>query len=251
MVGFGLVWRAFRVIRENGMSYVYIIILGAAVLLFACGFGLSGFLGDWASGKLASVVSDATIGSEAHGWLTTVVEWATRAMTWVATLVMISIVGGCLILVVLSPMLSIVSDKTWVANGGTATSSNAGELVRSVGRGIYVAVKNGLTQAFLILIIFVVGFVPIIGVVAQLLTVAVNAFYFGTSFSDYAMERKKLTAKESIAVAHGNRGLMIGIGLPFTLAMMIPVVGSYVALLLAPATSAAGALAVGSDNFEA
>ncbi len=227
---------------------VYAIIAALCVLFLVAGI----WLGSWAfdlmhlfiSGLLSEAVADWF-----PDFLSGAAAWLSGIMVWVCVTLLMCVVSGSVILLILSPVLSHVADKAWVTEGNIEPHDSFSDVLKSVLRGIWVAIRCLILQIFCLLLLFILSFVPVIGVVAPLLGFVVSAFFYGQSMVDYAVERAEnqgaINPKRSGDFPFNNVGLTIGLGMPFALAMLIPFVGRFLALFLAPATVAAGGAIVG------
>lgn len=79
---------------------------------------------------------------------------------------------------------------------------------------------------------------PLLAIVAFLL----GAWFYGASVLDFVWERRGMGARKGLRQTASNHGLAIGLGLPFAIWMVIPVVGWILAPIIAPVTSAAAAV---------
>ncbi len=227
---------------------VYAIIAALCVLFLVAGI----WLGSWAfdlmhlfiSGLLSEAVADWF-----PDFLSGAAAWLSGIMVWVCVTLLMCVVSGSVILLILSPVLSHVADKAWVTEGNIEPHDSFSDVLKSVLRGIWVAIRCLILQISCLLLLFILSFVPVIGVVAPLLSFVVSAFFYGQSMVDYAVERAEnqgaINPKRSGDFPFNNVGLTIGLGMPFALAMLIPFVGRFLALFLAPATVAAGGAIVG------
>lgn len=236
VAGAGAVFSAFGRVG----SKQYLIVLGLCVALFAGGAWVGAVLSGGVSSLIGEAVGDACLPQWAPAWIATVAGAVSALLTWVAVMMVVSIVGGAVILVILSPLLSHVADKEWVRAGHPEPHDTAADVARSIARGALVAVKYGLLQLLSLLAVLLLSLVPFVGVAAPFVGLLVNSFFYGSSFADYALERSGRGAVASIKFAHSHRAAMIGLGLPFAVAMLTPVIGSYIALFVAPASAAAG-----------
>lgn len=235
--GLKMVRTSFAFIREHRMRYVYIVVVVLGVLFFILSKWLSGTMQDWVQGLVDALVS----GSFMPQWLEQFIATAAGVVTWIAVFVAMGLLGGYVLLLVLSPIFSLMAERTISVLDTKPDNSGIKAFVWSIVRGIGVSMLSFVKQTVLLLLIFVLGFVPVVGWVAPLLTLAVNAYYFGVSMADYSMEARRMTVGRSMQLAASMRAGMIGVGMPFTVALFIPVIGKYIALLIAPATVVAAA----------
>lgn len=257
--------------------YVYGIILLLCVLFFVAGSWVTSFLADWIKNLIMELLQGWWTPDNESGFfssdflsnITSALGWMGSIFSWLLSVLLMATIGGSIILVVMSPLLSHVADKAWVMSGRPEPRDTALDIARSIGRGILVALRCLLIQFVCIIALFIMGLIPVVGVVVPLLTFLVSSFFYGQTFIDYAVERSeieqkalvpqgsnlpqndvgtsqcpnfsKFTPKRKGDFAFRHLGLVTGLGLPFALAMLIPFIGRYIALFLAPASAAAGA----------
>ena len=239
--GLRLVFSSFRTIRDANLSYVYLYVAVVAIAFWCIGFAISSFFASHMTEIFNSVVSTASFFDSLPDWLVSFSSHVVGFVSWLGFVILFAIISGCITLVFLSPLLTFITDKVWpICTSRRLSSLQAPALIPSLLRSISVAFCNTVMQFFIIVLIFILSFVPVVGLFTPILALAVNAFFQGASFADYALEHASLSAHQSRVFAQAHRGFMIGVGLPFFLALFIPVVGLYVALALAPATTVAG-----------
>lgn len=91
-------------------------------------------------------------------------------------------------------------------------------------RGIRINVRNLIRELLLTIPILILGLIPVIGIIAAVFLLLVQAYYAGFGNMDYTLERH-FNYRESIAFVRRNKGLAIGNGLVFMLFLMLPVLG--------------------------
>ncbi len=143
-------------------------------------------------------------------------------------------ISGNIILIILSPVLSYISEKSEKIIRNKTYNFNLSKLVKQIARSILLSLRNITIQLLLIIGIIIISFIPIIGWIISpfslVLIILINAYFLGFSFLDYSFERKELTINQSILIVRKNKGLAIGYGLIFYLTSLIPFIGG----LLAP-----------------
>ncbi|MBQ2322258.1 MAG: EI24 domain-containing protein [Bacteroidales bacterium] len=248
--GLKAVFKSIGAVGGTVGLWVYFVILGICLLFLFGSFSLSGFLSTQVKGAVMTWLSDLAANVD---WLPefvlTVASGLSAVVIWLVVMCLMCLVGGAIILILLSPLLSIVSDKMWAAAGHAIPRDSFMSVVKSVGRGVMVSLLYAFCQVCSLILIFILSFIPVVGVVAPVLSIMVYAFFYGASFSDYALERSGRSAGQALNYAVANKSLFVGIGLPFTLLMFIPIIGSYLALFIAPATAAAGASLIEDKNL--
>lgn len=79
------------------------------------------------------------------------------------------------------------------------------------------------------ILITLISLIPIIGIIAPLLTFILQAYYNGILMTDYSLESEGYNQKESEKFYSQNKPIMFSIGLGFMLLLLIPVVGWFLA----------------------
>ncbi len=113
---------------------------------------------------------------------------------------------------------------------------NFPRLIKDVLRGIRISLRLIFKELKWIIVLFILGFFPIITPFIPIIAFIVEAFYGGYGNFDWALERY-YNVKGRINFVRNNKGLTLGNGIPFTLLLMVPVLGFF----LAPALSVAAA----------
>ena len=131
-----------------------------------------------------------------------------------------------ILIIIISPILSIVSEKVEQIITGNKYKFNLKQLIRDIKRTINIAIRNifwefGIILTFLILITLI-G--KIVGLPAEVVSGAkwffgmvVAFYYYGFGFIDFMNERRRLNIKESISFGRKHRGFAIALGLVFTI----------------------------------
>ena len=91
------------------------------------------------------------------------------------------------------------------------------------------SITNSLKQFGFVLLITLVSLIPIIGIIAPLLTFIVQAYYNGILMTDYSFEREGYDLNNSKKFYSQNKPVMFSIGLGFMFLLLIPVVGWFLA----------------------
>lgn len=132
-------------------------------------------------------------------------------------------------LVIGTPYFSFISSKTEEIISGNTYPFKFGIFIKELKRGISISLRNSIKQLVLILLITLLALLPLLDIVAPLLTFVVQAYYNGVLITDYTLERQGFTVKESEAFYKIHQPEMFGIGLGFMFLLLIPVVGWFMA----------------------
>ena len=151
-------------------------------------------------------------------------------------------------LILLSPVLAHVSEKTEQIITGKKIPFDFAQFMKDVLRGILLALRNMLIEFGFIFILFFVSFIPVIGIFISVVILSlVSWFFYGFSMIDYSNERKKLSIGQSTSFSWKNKWLCSSNGFCFWLIFSIPWIG----VIIAPITGVVAAtLAVNKAGKE-
>lgn len=136
-----------------------------------------------------------------------------------------------LFLIIGSPLFAYLSEKADAMLSGKDLPFNWPQVLRDMGRGIRLSIRNTLWQTVYMVSLLILSFVPIVGWIVPVVALFVECYYYGFSMLDYSCERHKLSATESIDYISKHKGLAIGNGMVFYLMHLVPFLG----WVLAPA----------------
>ncbi len=131
-----------------------------------------------------------------------------------------------LVVSLLSPLLSQLSQKTENLLTGNSYTYNFKQLVADVKRALRIIVRNLMWEYFfflIILLISMIGWKEATSSPVFYLTYLIGFYYYGFSFMDYVNERRRLSMDESIVFVRKNRGLAMMIGAGYSLLIIVPV----------------------------
>ncbi|MGQ9846327.1 MAG: EI24 domain-containing protein [Bacteroidales bacterium] len=211
------------------------------VLLFIALFLLFNFLGnsvyDIVSNKLYTYIGVQHDSS----WFFSIISILLRGLLFVLFKLIFFFVffffSGYVILIILSPVLSYLSEKTEKIVKNKDYPFSFKIWFKQIGRSILLSVRNLFIQLILTFIVLILSFIPIIGWMvspfAAPFICIFNAYYLGFSFLDYSFERKGLNISQSVSLVRKNKGLAVGFGMLFYLVYLIPIVGNFLAPFMA------------------
>ena len=113
---------------------------------------------------------------------------------------------------------------------------NFPRLLKDMLRGMRISLRLVFKELKWMIVLFILGFFPVFTAFIPVIAFLVESFYGGYGNFDWALERY-YDVRERINFVRDNKGLTLGNGIPFTLLLMIPVIGFF----LAPALSVAAA----------
>ena len=167
------------------------------------------------------------------GFIASVVGWSIWLISKVLFFVFYGLFGGYIIIMLMSPVFAILSEKTEEMLTGNKYPFNGDQMMRDVVRGILIAFRNMFIEFGYMLVIFVLSFfIPVLGgIIGTIMLFFIASYFYGFAFIDYTNERRRLTLKQSVQFMRANKGLAIGNGSIFAISMFIPLIGGFVAIL--------------------
>lgn len=128
--------------------------------------------------------------------------------------------------------MSMVSEKIELKKtGGSPAPFSLARNIKSLIRGLRIALRNISKELSLTVLILILGFVPVIGIASTVLIFLVQAYYAGFGSCDYYMERH-FTVRQSVKFIRRNSGVAIANGAIFLGLLAIPIVGFFLAPIL-------------------
>jgi CysZ protein len=152
--------------------------------------------------------------------------------------------GGYIIIIIMSPVFSYLSERTEKLKTGNDYPFDFKQFLRDIMRGVFIALRNLFIELILTVLMFVLSFIPIIGWFSAIVLFFISAYFYGFSFLDYAIERKKLNITQSVQFMRENKGIVIANGFVFSLCLIIPFCGVSLSSFAAIISVVAGTLAV-------
>lgn len=124
-----------------------------------------------------------------------------------------------------SPIHAYLSERTSAAIEGREFMLDRRLLMRDMGRGVLLAMRNLLWQTVYIVSVLFLSLLPVLGWATPLLAFFMECHYFGFSMLDYGCERRGMSRQAGIEYVGRHKGLAIGNGLVFFLMHIVLGVG--------------------------
>ena len=194
---------------------------------------LSSQLVEWALNSISSFLGYPELLSETKGILALVITIFIK----IAFVILYLAVYKYIILILMSPLLALLSERVESILTGKNYSFNLFDFLHDIIRGIVLAVRNLIVELLLLMVVFIIGFVPVLNLTTPFLTFYISSYYYGFSMLDYSNERRRFTIKQSIHFIRMQRGVAFGNGAVFYGLLFLPFVG----WLIAPAYSVTAA----------
>lgn len=228
-------FKAFAFLRKEGLSWLLWFPFLVTILVIVGGFSITSWVTESISALLQNWLDSIDWLSDWSGFIGTAIYWLLWIVLRIALYFLLAFVGGSIILLLMSPILTYVSEKVSAALGAKGATFSITQFFSDLTRAIGVSLRNGLIQVGIALLCFVIGFIPVIGVASPFLLFAASSYFYGYSFLDYSLERQQISVSESNRLAWKHRFVTTGLGAPFALWMLIPFIGpmtsGFVALL--------------------
>jgi CysZ protein len=224
--------RAWRMIADNRLWY-YVLMPGLISLILGASIGYSAYL-------LHHDVANYITMTYPQQWLgSSIIAHIANYLSWFALAVTGFLTYRNILMALLAPFMSPLSARIQaIETGKTVYDPPFLSLTnfKLILRGLVLSFRNLLKELWYTLWLLLLGFVPILGLIAPFLIFMVQSFYSGFSNLDYTLE-KYYNVKNSKAFSQHHRWLAVGNGSVFLLLLAVPVLG----LFLAPALSTVAA----------
>jgi CysZ protein len=250
--GIGAYNKALSLIFSKGLWWFFIFPIALNVLMMITSwFGivsLADAAENWTN-RLMNFDTDSFFLAEylqsSSGFIASAAGWAVWLFSKLLFFVLYGLFGGYIILMLMSPVFAILSERTEEILTGNKYPFNADQMMRDVVRGVMIAFRNMFIELGYMITIFVLSFfIPVLGgIIGTIILFFIASYFYGFSFIDYTNERRRLTLKQSVQFIRANKGLAIGNGFIFALAMFIPMCGTLIAGFVAIVSVVAATIA--------
>lgn len=247
--------QSFGFIRRNGMLHFYLYPILLIVVLGATSFfgiqSLVDAISEWLNAWMGveEIPADDFWG-KTKAFFSELGRYIVQALIWVSLAFVFYKLQKYVVLIVMSPVMALVSERTDEIVTGNRYPFSLGQVLKDSLRGIAIALRNGALELLITVVLLAanlfvtVVFSPLTVITTPLVTVTlfvVSAYFYGFSTLDYTSERYRLKMSESVQLVQRNRGLAIANGGVFALWLLIPIVGTYIGTVVAPITCTVGA----------
>lgn len=219
--------------------FVYLVVSG---LMSLAVFGLL----SWAIYALGDDLGDGLLGLSPweikYDFITTGIEWITRLILFVLAV----LVFKYIVLIITSPLMSLVSDSVEKYETGNSPKP-VGSNLRGLARGLALSSRNITKELLYTLPMLVLSLIPGLAIIMTPIIFLIQAFYAGFGNIDFYMERR-YNVKESKAYIKAHRGLAIGNGCIFLGLLLIPILGVFLAPTVATISGTLAAISLRQDQ---
>ena len=232
---------AFR----HGLAWMFAVPIVLFVLIswgfFIVLHGPVDHLGALAADWLEISVEEANAGfwNDLKNVLNATREFVVAFVLRLAIAYLLFLVNKYIVLILLSPLLAYASERTEEIVTGRTFPFSWRQLLLDAIRGSLVALRNGVLELVVSLMLWALGLlVPILAPFTLVLLFLVSAYFYGFSMFDYMLERRRLRVSESVRAVNQRLGAVVTNGALFSLVMKVPLLG----LLFGPVMAAIGAV---------
>ena len=208
---YGEAWK-FIVKHQMWVYFLFPLLVFGGLIYF--GFWMQGLAGD-----AARVADDASF--------FLFIWYKLKFMTlWVIATLSLNLTRY-IMMTVLSPVLSVVSQRVERKITGNSYSFNLAQTLKDIRRGIKISIRNVIREVVLVSVIYVVAaFVSwLLGINLDWISVSLSllvAFYFyGFGFMDYINERQRLSIPQSVNFVRKHWGVAVALGSVFVFIFQI------------------------------
>lgn len=241
--GLGLAFRSygksFQIIRECKLGWVFFIPVLILIINLVAGGNLSShftnIITDW--------IRDIAPFSMGDSWWANVLRTIASFLVWISLFFILVYIGGFVLLILLSPVLVYVSEKVDQHITGKSYPFVFGEFISDIFRGVRIALRNLTIEIVNSVISLILGFIPLVGFVVPVYLLSVAAYFYGFSFMDYTLERRRFNIQQSVATVRQHKGTAVGLGLIYMVFTTIPLIGFALAGFVAILSTVAATLA--------
>jgi len=222
---------AFSFIKKNNFTKYYLIpgIINIILML------LFSILVHFASNSILNFI-EKLVGDNYNELIKTFIKF----MIYLSFFAIYYLFYKTLILVILSPFLSYISEKTESIITNKKFDFTLKDNLFFIKRGIRVTLQSFLREFFFTAIILLLFFIPPFTPFIPLLIFLVQSYYIGFAFVDYTLERHNYEIGTKVIRKNPSFFLING-GL-FTLILFIPIVGIFIAPLVTVVAATSGTL---------
>jgi CysZ protein len=211
-LGFKSYYDAILFIKKHNMWYYFLFPVLLFLGIYYLGFVFQGLKSD------TIVNTDDSI--YVKSW-----HYFLRSLYALLAVVMFSFMRYILI-IILSPVLSVVSERVERILTGNKYKFNLKQLIKDIKRTMNLAIRNivwemGIVYGFVIVCYVISWILGVSDEIYYFITGAFSMFvafyYYGFGFIDYLNERRRLSIAESVKFVQKNRWFSIALGSVFTL----------------------------------
>lgn len=244
ILGFGSYTKAISFIFKHRLQWTFLIPIALNIVLILLGINLIANISTLLDSLLNAYLHPENWEFWGSEFLVNTLGVLIRVILQLLFFFLFAFLGGYIILIIMSPLLAYISEKTEALIEGTDYPFSWIQLLKDALRGSIIALRNFALESLAIILLFILSFIPLVQLISAPALFLISAYFYGFSFIDYTAERRKMKVSESISFIRKNKGIAAGNGAPFALTLLIPVVGVTLSTFLAIVGSVAATIAI-------
>jgi CysZ protein len=246
--GIGNCFKGFEVLFNRGLWPLMFYPLIIWIILYVASIYGVIWLADGISNWLRSFLNIESIPEHGH-WLSFAkpllnsvgffISWTLRFLFWITSGTLVKYI----LLIILSPVFSLLSEKTEEKIGGEKFPFSFVQLLKDIARGTAISLRNLLFEYLFIFGGFVLCFFfpPLILFVTPFLFF-IGWYFVGFTLLDYNCERHRYSIGKSVDLIRKNKGYACGIGFVYSFFLALPFLpGDIIGIMCGPALGVIGA----------
>ena len=214
--------KAFEILFSRRFWWFLLFPVLILLVLFVGGNLLVAYAGECLYGLIENQIKGWVDGIDWLQWVSGFSNVFFKIVLRIVYFFLFATFGGYIVLILMSPVYSWLSERTEAYLSGKKYPFGWKRLFWEIFRGLGIALRNMFVQLLFFLVFFLCSFIPVAGVLAPFALFFTSAYFYGFSFMDYAMERKRFNVRESVRYVNQHIALTMGIGSVFALVLMIP-----------------------------
>lgn len=241
--------KALRVIIDAKIAWVFII-----PLVLGIGLGFLGFFtASYFSALLIEHLESYIQFSGWFAWLSWILSSFLKVFFRILFFVIFSFVSGYILIILLSPLLSYISEKVEGFLTGVRKPVTISRIIHEAFRGVLVVLRNFAIQTSIIILVFLCSFVPIIGQVVggifgSLFLFFLSAYFYGFSCMDYTLERRNMPIWKGASYISSRKGAAVGLGFFYSVLLLVPIIGGFLASFMIIISTAAACVYIVEED---
>ncbi|MFQ3580265.1 MAG: EI24 domain-containing protein [Bacteroidales bacterium] len=233
--------QAFRLLFTSKLFIFLLSPIFIAIVLFTVGFYFSSYF----TGIIYSQINDYFQNIDVPSYISSILNVVLHGIVFILIRLFFFLIfvyfGSFVILMVLSPVFSILSEKVEEMVLNTFYPFDILKLLKDIGRSLILVTRNFIYQLLWFIIIWLItlflSFIPLINIIAgfmgQIILFLIVSYFYGFSFMDYSNERRGISIQQSVKIMRSYRWLVITIGAVFCICLYIPYIGTFLASFMA------------------
>lgn len=217
--------QAFIFIKKHNLTWYFLFPLLLNVLLFTLGYSSTVSLSTRWFVYITDWMSVDTWNFWGSGFLSSSILLFIHIVIRFLFILFFAYIGGYIVIIFMSPVYAFLSEKVESILTGNEYPFNLSQFFKDIWRGVKLAIRNFAIEILLTILLFILSFVPVVGLFTAIALFVISSYFYGFSFIDFSLERKKMNLRQSVLFVKSNKGLAIGNGSVFSLVLLIPFIG--------------------------